>query len=702
MVKIALPAFGYDKFYTATGTVECGCKDAGSDASNKPCITISLSLKPSRISNLIKASNVRGVVSLVPVDPYTAEYAVLFDTDFLKERLCDLCGNQGVCGYVVYKDKDVSQTGWDTYFIAYLTECGQREISRRSTAIVSSASPRRDTAQKNHSRSSATEIKWGVVILDGINCNLGEGDVLVKVSAERFASQFIGVSADLNRLSVYPKRAVFEVAQAPVESGGAIEVGTAHVEMVYLGSIVLVKGRKGAFLPVVIRYDVSGDKPPKLFRPGLRYYKVKLELSPDDLYSILKSTLLPADGDLKPAVKMLMQNLVAGELFRSCGRWIIERELTISVLGVDVSVSTPKLDSVLKLYEMLYVDGASATTKPKVQPPDALRSLLKKWQSSIYELKRCSSAPDEKWIDVFVECLDGAQSYSGFMDCLCKRFRLKEGECKSLKERLRCDRILRQEPVYVAYRFYLLSSLSALMLGSHGVAHLMYKAVGARVAEGFGERIVIQLGRDFNCLLHCPSLQSTPDECIKHIDGLYLLKYSNGINTKVEITTYYPLEEGMGLDEFSARLRQLRSRYGDPDRYRAPDVCSRAWAEECQRLKRAYSVLKTKNIENLDMFLAQRSNECGAGFRPSIEPPRDIFRFLLPRVAKKIGVKFGAIKGRAQYVWPRYIPSCSDGCQLCVLVPRGVCLYPPIQEELKASKRLAIKLLEAALKQTTG
>jgi hypothetical protein len=82
-----------------------------------------------------------------------------------------------------------------------------------------------------------------------------------------------------------------------------------------------------------------------------------------------------------------------------------------------------------------------------------------------------------------------------------------------------------------------------------------------------------------------------------------------------------------------------------------------------------------------------------------VAPPRLMFRFLLPRIEKKELQGCRLPRKFYQYAWPRYVHSCADRCQLCVLVPGHLCAHPPSQMEFKTSKTYAMYLVDKLLEE---
>jgi len=170
--------------------------------------------------------------------------------------------------------------------------------------------------------------------------------------------------------------------------------------------------------------------------------------------------------------------------------------------------------------------------------------------------------------------------------------------------------------------------------------------------------------------------------------------------------TLYSLRSGIpDLSQLKDVLSQVLPPIGGNS-----DRCEMYNREERERLGRVWKAVEPSEpvLKEFDKYIAGKiSDNCP-------QPPREIFRFLLrdlihdftkaSPVASQGNISFQHAntflrdewRKPLQYIWPRYIKFCSDGCHLCVRVARGACILPPIQEALYTSKTLARKLLSFA------
>jgi hypothetical protein len=345
------------------------------------------------------------------------------------------------------------------------------------------------------------------------------------------------------------------------------------------------------------------------------------------------------------------------------------------VLGRNIRVTTPILSRIIEIYDSIYRSGVHYGGK------SGLKSLLSSWQSAVVKAKCAGAQASQVWIDHFVECLDKHNHFLSFKRCLINNIlgSNRQTDCNLLK---------RNPDLLTALAVYDTLSLAALMLGSHGVAHLLGKITGIDVGN-FAEKIEIGINSNFFSTIECGILRLLP--YIDIIDGLFIIGGTGDKLIDIDITVYdLSGVSSLPADEVVRRLglyiRELGGCGGNSD------MCRRAWDEEKSRLERIFSVVGAghQQLRQLDQHLKQRPLEAS--------PPRSIFRFMLPRIisshVSKGSLSQSQLGKLVQYVWPRYVSSCADGCQLCVLMPRGACVYPPLHGELKVSKRLALKLLE--------
>ncbi len=671
-MKIYLPAYRYRHFYILSGFV----------TSNSTSLTIDMNLRnieQGSISDLT-AGLQRSIERSIDSSPVKElDYVVAFDMSYLVSKLCKMCAGAKrgspsgsgvpVCGY--YVERRRLNERWRNYGILILAKCDAGEGVRDIYAFVKKFS-------------SGSDKPWIAGILYGINIGAQGRDMNMRIRIDGLGidDSFVAVVSSVNYLSSYPRTYTDEVtfsSESSTSIGGIdMEDGTAVVELFYLGSILSVKSRStGAFMPVVVHYDVEGSSFPRSLHPVARAYKLRRSVSADELYSYVKKALTSG----MPAVKLLMQNLVAGRALSAlgCRGWVTEREIVASVYGNETVITTPILGRILCIYRRLYTPRAS------YRGYNGLNSLLKRWLEAVKECKCKSSdfSSSQGWVDRFVNCLETSGKLSEFRQCLLQNY---SGNIR----RLECSLMRSNPELFTALVFVELLMLSALIIGAHGASHLMAKAAGIS-SRDFAEMIEIEIcANDFplvKCVWH--QLEDVGDVSF---DGVIKLKYDEGCKgVKVQISTYDL--SGATHTKFGERLLKLVMELGGCGSAR--DICNYAWIEEKRRLDRAFSILVANNtlLGELDRHLGSMPQE--------VAPPRDLFRFMLGGIVGEVRRRLGQTAQQQrlprklyQYVWPRHVPSCADGCHLCVQVPRMMCVYSPLHEELRVSKSASLWLLE--------
>jgi len=181
--------------------------------------------------------------------------------------------------------------------------------------------------------------------------------------------------------------------------------------------------------------------------------------------------------------------------------------------------------------------------------------------------------------------------------------------------------------------------------------------------------------------------QRNSSEANVELDGVFRIKALADKDISLEVKIF----DLRGLGSLSANeLLEISEEQAS-----SSDRCDRTFEEERSRLERAFSVLKDgcqgltdsycQALTQFDSFMNALPKE--------VAPPRFMFRFLLPQIeTEELRMKL------YQYVLPRYVHSCADGCRLCVLVPGRLCAYSLSQMELKASKTYALYLIDKLLK----
>jgi len=664
-MKISLPAWQYTKFYHIKGTMQY----------NGNCCTFRLDAELKDVKNLL---------DLVHTPVEHNNYIVSIDISHLFDKLCNYggtsCGagetrpqhypqrqnhrpHRSLCGYgVIKKSRNKASNLWDTYGIFLLSGCkksGEEDKSPQFyTLITKVASATVEDA----------DFKWLVLItdIDLRDCQCVEfvGSGLRHRSKEVFVES-------LDRLATYPRLYVDEISYIPHQSTGIAQAGTAAAEVVYIGSQVAVKGRlMQIFLPVLVRYDVEGVDPPRHIFPSARVYLLRIQLSVDDMYRLVREVLIGSNCNWKAVVKVLSQNAVARSLRSLCEGykgWIFEREISTEILGRNITFTTPNFWRIEKLYKRIYLDAQNRKYKCDTS---SLKSLLMRWQDVVYEIKRnevekCKYAKDTTWVEYFSECIE-KDSYGSFSKCV---------EDKVQKMRDVRGGVVRN----VIFSFFESFALWSLLLGAHGVAHMALKSVakGRRGGAEYAELVDVKLPRNsfqraFN------NLHFYAQGGAVEIDGLFRIEMVNSDRADVVIKVFdLTARSSLNLDDLLNSVKQQKMH---------SNRCDRAFEEEKSRLERAFQVLKSSYgvLAQLDDSMRKLPEE--------VAPPRFIFRFLIPKIRRRQQLELHQFK-LFQYVWPRYVHSCADGCYLCVLVPRHLCVYPPSQAEFKTSKTYALGLL---------
>jgi hypothetical protein len=680
-MKVYLPAWGYTSFYLLTG------KKDSSDG----CCKFQLVGTTQTIQTLTGGKQRSGAHTHSPVKH--REEILALDIDYLARRLCELSSRDGrndICGYSVIKGAKSSGDTWDTYGIFFLfrrgqIDSGQEEKDRYYIAITKA------TPSSGGGSGQQPSFKW-LLLVGGSelkSCRCVELKVSLK-DAGKSEGYYEHISkevvvAPLDRLMTHPRLYVDEISYIPSEnSHNLAEAGSAIAEVIYSGSQILVKSSKMyAFLPVLIHYDVKGEDPPRHIFPSARRYSLRLSLTVDEVYRVMKETMLNK-CNWKASLKVLVQNTVAKSLKGLCRTyrgWIFEREISTNILGRTIIFSTPNLWKIKMLYDNIYVQ------QMKTYQCDAngLKSILAKWRDTILRLrqsminkKQCPYAKDDTWINYFAECLENNDNYGGFKKCV---------ESKAKRSGYDVSDVI--------FSFFEAYATWALLLGAHGLSHMLLKAVArGRYSTDYAEMIEVHLpaqhfSRVFKLLPTPPNEAETGIE----LDGVFRIKShrSADIGLKIEVFDL----KGLSPLDTEELLRLLENQRSSSDR------CDRAFEEEKGRLERAFSVVKgsCQGSAGNNCQLLSQFDGFMKGLPEEVAPPRFMFRFLLPKIKRRVLHNQELPAKFYQYVWPRYVHSCADGCHLCVLVPGRLCAYPPSQMEFKTSKTYAIYLLDKLLEE---
>jgi len=249
--------------------------------------------------------------------------------------------------------------------------------------------------------------------------------------------------------------------------------------------------------------------------------------------------------------------------------------------------------------------------------------------------------------------------------------------------------------------------VSILELSLHGISHLIKKALISKLSlnpKDLGEYIIIK----------------SPSILIKNLqilDGFYFydtLTYKE-IQGEVKIfvkrSYSYDTFNFFGSKDFSEVIDSIKNIiYIKNQDFR----CDYNWAHEKLQLNRTYQILlnnsRTVNSVKLSDCIAQLDGyikgEVGGHM---FYPPRSMFRYLYLKksdVEKQIkecnnnldrnqkDVIYKELKSPLQYIWPRYVHQCFDGCYSCVMLQKGECELIDVQQEYRISKAGALFLLQ--------
>jgi hypothetical protein len=680
-MKVYLPAWSYTSFYLVTG------KESRSDE----CCRFQLAGKIETIQTLVGGKQRGGAHTHSPVKH--REEILAFDINYLARRLCELLGRDGrnnIYGYGVIKGAKSSSDSWDTYGIFFLFRYGQIEGSQKEKDQKYYVAITKVAPSSGEGSGQQPSFKWLLLVggseLNGCDCielevSLQEAGKSKRYYKLRHISKKVEV-VPLDRLVTYPRLYIDEVAYIPIENrNNLVEAGSAVAEVIYSGSQIFAKSRKGhTFLPVLIHYDVKGEDPPRHIFPSARRYSLRLSLTVDEVYKIVKETMLKSCS-WNAVLKVLVQNTVAkslGGLCRSYRGWIFEREISTNIFNKTIVFTTPILWRIEMFYNNIYVQRG----KVYECNVNGLKSILARWRNTIFQLRHideneCPHAKDDSWFNHFAECLADGNTYTDFKTCI---------ENKAT----RSNSYIRD----VIFGFFETYATWALLLGAHGLSHILLKTVARdRHKTGYAEKIELYLPSHFSRVLRVLPVQPGSSGAGAELDGVFRIEAHGGKDIGLEVKIF----DLRGLSSLSTDelLRILEEQASFSNR------CDKAFEEERNRLERAFNILKDgcqgltdsdcQGLIQFDSFMKELPKEAA--------PPRFIFRFLLPQIEKKELQGYRLPKKFYQYIWPRYVHSCADGCHLCVLAPGRLCAYPPSQMEFKTSKTYAMYLVNKLLEE---
>ena len=680
-MKVYLPAWGYTYFYLVTG------KKDNSDG----CCRFQLVGTTQIIQTLTGGKQRGGAHTHSPVKQ--REEIVALDIDYLTRRLCGLFSGEGrdnIRGYSVIKGAKSSGDVWDTYGVFFLFRCGQIdsnqvEKDRRYYVAITKVAP-----SSGGGSGQQPSFKWLFLVggseLDGCRCvelevSLQDAGKSKRYYTLKHVSKEV-VVAPLDRLMTYPRLYVDEISYIPGEnSHNLAEAGSAIAEVIYSGSQILVKLDKAyAFLPVLIHYDVKGEDPPRHMFPSARRYSLRLSLTVDEVYRMVRETMLKR-CNWNAVLKVLVQNTVAkslGGLCRSYRGWIFEREISTNIFNRTIVFTTPILWRIKMLYSNIYVQRGKAYECNA----NGLKSILARWRNTIFQLRyidesECPHAKDDSWFNHFAECLENSNTYTNFKTCIENKASRSNPDIRD-----------------VIFGFFETYAMWALLLGAHGLSHILLKTVArGRHKTGYAEKIELHLPSHFSRVLRVLPIQHGSSGADVDVDGVFRIKAHGGKDIGLEVKIF----DLRGLSSLSTDelLKILEEQVSSSDR------CDKAFEEERNRLERAFSILKDscQGLTDSDCQGLIQFDSFMKGLPKEVAPPRFMFRFLLPQIEKKELQGHRLPRKFYQYVWPRYVHSCADGCHLCVLVPGHLCAYPPSQMEFKTSKTYAIDLVDKLLEE---
>jgi hypothetical protein len=673
-MKVYLPAWSYTSFYLVTG------EEKRSDG----CCKFQLAGRIETIQTLLGDKQRGGTHTHSPVKH--REEILAFDINYLARRLCELLGRDrknDVYGYGVIKGAKSSSDLWDTYGIFFLFKCGQIESGQKEKDQNYYVAITKVAPSSGEGSGQQPSFKWLLLVGES---ELNDCDCIeLEVSLQKAGRYYKHVSkkvevVPLSRFETYPRLYVDEISYISTENiNNLVEAGSAVAEVIYSGSQIYVKSRKGrTFLPVLIHYDVKGEDPPRHIFPSARRYSLRLSLTVDEVYKMVKETMLKS-CNWSAVLKVLVQNTVAkslGGLCRSYRGWIFEREISTHIFNKTIVFTTPILWKIEMLYNNTYVQ------RGKVYECDvsSLKSILARWRNTIFQLRHideneCPHAKDDSWFNHFAECLANSGTYADFETCI---------ENKAT----RSNPYIRD----VIFGFFETYATWTLLLGAHGLSHILLKTVArGRHKTGYAEKIELYLPSHFSRVFRVLPVQPGGSGAGAELDGVFRIEAHVGKDVGLEVKIF----DLRGLSSLSTDelLRILKEQAGFSNR------CNKVFEEERNRLERAFSILKDscqeltdsdrQGLIQFDSFMKELPKE--------VAPPRFIFRFLLPQIERKELQGYRLPKKFYQYIWPRYVHSCADGCHLCVLAPGRLCAYPPSQMEFKTSKTYAMYLVNKLL-----
>jgi len=497
-----------------------------------------------------------------------------------------------------------------------------------------------------------------------------------KQNTTKYETSFTALVVPASKLGVYPAKVFIEEDVNIVASGIANRV-RALLTAVYLGGVAIVHTDKFyAQIPEVVLYDMEGKNLPQRIIGDTEGVRISIDLTAENVRELLGAL----EGNLSALAKVLVNNIVAKVLLAQCGSkrsWIFERIIDAQVGDKTAIFTSPMLWNIKKVYKSLLLHKKGCC--------DNLQSCISRYASILSEI----ASENEK-------C--GRTISSALLSLFGK------------------PEVRKPDSVFSAV------GLVALMLGAHGASHALARALGIANKQSMGEVIRIEVSpgvlKMLSSIRFFRELENAPPNAEIIYNSIFRIKKLNTANLsedkqrkthptmfRATIALYSLRGEVPNLSQLKDALSRVLSPTGG-----SSDRCEMYNVEERDRLGRVWRVVRSSEpvLEEFDKYVGRRISD----YCP--QPPREIFRFLLRDLVRDfVEASQKAGQGNAsaqdvteylrgdkrkllQYIWPRYIKFCGDGCHLCVRVARGACALPPIQEALYTSKTLAKKLLSFA------
>jgi len=249
--------------------------------------------------------------------------------------------------------------------------------------------------------------------------------------------------------------------------------------------------------------------------------------------------------------------------------------------------------------------------------------------------------------------------------------------------------------------------VSILELSLHGISHLIKKALISKLSlnpEDLGEYIIIK----------------SPSILIRNLqilDGFYFYDTLtvNEIQGEVKIfvkrSYSYDTFNFFGSKDYSDVIDSIKNIiYIKNQDFR----CDYNWAHEKLQLNRTYQILQNDSRTVNNVKLSDCITQLDGYIKDVVGshvfyPPRSMFRYLYLKKfyvenqifkfnnnlnQNQIDAIYKELKRPLQYIWPRYVHQCFDGCYSCVMLQKRECELIDVQQEYRISKAGALFLLQ--------